>query len=264
MSSAMKRVLASFGLPLIVLAAVFFGIRRILAGSRTISGAVLHTPTDDTGIDRTTGAVRSVQGADIIISEDAMAGYWNPEHLERVARTYWTTLTRFTLGICRVSYTETERFVYAFHPAIRLLTFQAPEYEMSANRGIVRWRIEKGLFVATAGRGGDGYLEIDVERHDYPDWNKTRVHVEVEIANFYPAIASYFGRWLYTNTQSRIHVIACHFFLRQLVRRDLDISPVGRFAGPDHPDETPDPVPAREKAGAVAGDVDSTAGTLDE
>ena len=118
---------------------------------------------------------------------------------------------------------------------------------MSAQRGIVRWRIERGLLVARQGREGDGYLEIDVCRFDYPDWSKARIHVEIEVANFYPQIASAFGRWLYVNTQSRIHVIACHFFLRQLVKRDLDVSPVGHFAGPHTAAETPDPVPAREK-----------------
>jgi hypothetical protein len=72
-------------------------------------------------------------------------------------------------------------------PWIKLLTFRAPEYEMNACTGIVRWRIEKGLFVASQGREGDGYLEIEVQRLDYHDWNKVRVHVEVEVANFYPA-----------------------------------------------------------------------------
>ncbi len=229
------------------------GVRRILAGSRTINGAVLHTPTDDTGVDPRTGSVRSVQGADIIVPEDALEGLWNPEHLERLARTYWSSLTRFTFGLCNVGYSETERWVYLLHPRIRLLTMQKPEYEMSAGRGIVRWRIEKGLLVAANGRGGDGYLEIDVCRFDYPDWDKARIHIEIEVANFYPQIASKLGTWLYVNTQSRIHVIACHYFLRQLVKRDLDVSKVHHFAGPLTAEETPDPVPAREKDAASAG-----------
>lgn len=246
----MRARLTAFGLPVGLLAiviGVFLGIRKILAGSRTINGAVLHTPTDDTGIDPRTGAVRSVQGADIILPEESLQGMWNPEHLERLARTYWKSLTRFTLGLCQVGYSETERWVYLLHPRIRLLTMQKPEYEMSAQRGIVRWRIEKGLLVAATGRGGDGYLEIDVARFDYPDWNKARIHVEIEVANFYPQIASKLGKWLYVNTQSRIHVIACHFFLRQLVKRDLDVSKVHHFAGPASADEAPEPVPAREK-----------------
>ena len=245
--------LGAAGGVLALLLGLFLGARKLLEGSRTINGAVLHTPTDDTIIDPRTGAVRSVQGADIILPEQALQGLWNPEHLERLARTYWKSLTRFTLGLCRVGYSETERWVYLLHPRVRLLTMQKPEYEMSAGRGIVRWRIEKGLLVAANGRGGDGYLEIDVARFDYPDWNKARIHVEIEVANFYPQIASKLGKWLYVNTQSRIHVIACHFFLRQLVKRDLDISKVHHFAGPLTAEETPDPVPAREKDPAGVG-----------
>jgi hypothetical protein len=83
-----------------------------------------------------------------------------------------------------------------------------------------------------AGPEGDGYLEIEVRRFDYHDWNKVRIHVEVEVANFYPAIASRLSSWVYKNTQSRIHVLVCHAFLRSLVKHDLARSRVGRFAGP--------------------------------
>lgn len=231
---------------LAALVAAFAGVRRILVGARTVQGAVLHTPTDDTRIDER-GGVRSVQGADIIVPAEALHGMWTPRNLERLARTYWTSLSRFTLGLVRVVYTPTERYVVLLHPRLRLLTFQAPEYEMDHRRGVVRWRIEKGLLVAPRGRGGDGYLEIDVERFDYPDWDKVRLHVEVEVANFYPAIASAIGRWVYVNTQSRIHVIACHFFLRLLVRRELEESPIGRFAGPDSVAEAPDPERLRDR-----------------
>lgn len=219
---------AAVAAALAAIAGLFAGIRRLLAGTRTIQGAVLHTPTDDTGMDER-GVVRSVQGADIIVPTEAVDELWSPPNLERLARTYWQSLRRFTLGLVRVHYTDAERYVVLLHPRLRLLTFQLPEYEWDERRGVVRWRIEKGLLVAPRGRGGDGYLEIDVERFDYPDWDKVRLHVEVEVANFYPAIATSISSWVYVNTQSRIHVIACHFFLRSLVRRDLDESPVGRL-----------------------------------
>ncbi len=240
MSRAMLARLSPVAGLLTVLLGLFLGARRLLAGARTINGAVLHTPTDDTVMDEH-GAVRSVQGADIILPEAALDGLWNPEHLERLARTYWTSLSRYTLGLVRVHYTETERYVVLLLPFIKLLTFRAPEYEMNACTGIVRWRIEKGLFVASQGREGDGYLEIEVQRHDYHDWNKVRIHVEVEVANFYPAIATRLSTWVYKNTQSRIHVLVCHAFLRSLVKHDLARSRVGRFAGPGHADDTPDP-----------------------
>jgi hypothetical protein len=245
--------------PVLLLAAlaVFAGIRRILSGSKTLGGAIIHTPTDDTGIDAD-GAVRSVQGADIIVPTETVQGLWDPEHLERLARTYWKSLTRFTFGLIRVRYTETERYVTLLHPRIRLLTFNAPEYEMDEHRGVVKWRIQKGFLVAPDGREGDGYLELDVCRFVYEDWGKTRIHVEVEVANFYPAIASRISRWVYANTQSRIHVIACHVFLRSLVKRQLDVSKVGHFAGPQSAADAPNPTPSER--GPIRGDQMAAAG----
>ena len=115
-----------------------------------------------------------------------------------------------------------------FRPFV-LLSFKAPEYEMDATRGIVRWRIEKGVLVSKAGRGR-GYLEIDVQRRPPGPDGRAILHVEVEVANFYPSLASGIGNWFYANTQSRIHVIVTHGFLRSLARLDLAESRVGRFA----------------------------------
>ena len=53
--------------------------------------------------------------------------------------------------------------------------------------------------------------------------------MEIEVANFYPAIASGLGRRIYDVTQSRIHVIVTHGFLRSLQRLDLAESRVRRF-----------------------------------
>ncbi len=185
-----------------------------------IPGAEVGKLRDETSVDAETGAVTSRQAGDIVLPAESLAGLWDPEHLERVARTYWKTLQRFTLGLMHVSYTPTERSVVLLIPQLRLLTFEAPEYEMDACRGIVRWRIEKGLLVSKRGTDGDGYLEIDIERHDETEDGKVRLRVGVEVANYYPSLGGV-SRWFYTNTQSRIHVIACNFFLRRLVRRNL-------------------------------------------
>jgi hypothetical protein len=193
-----------------------------------IPGAEIGRLHDETSVDAETGAVTSRQAADIVLPTEALQSFWNPEHLERVARTYWVTLQRFTLGLIHVEYTETERAVVFLIPQLPLLTFQAPEYEMSARRGIVRWRIEKGLLVSKRGRGGDGYLEIDIRRHDDEDPGKVRLTVAVEVANFYPSLGG-ISRRLYANTQSRIHVISCKFFLRRLVRRELATSRAEHF-----------------------------------
>jgi hypothetical protein len=178
------------------------------------------------------GAVRSVQSADVVMPTPALEAIWTPMQLERIARTYWRFLSRVTLGLVRVVYTETTRTVVFITLPFRLLRFQAPEYEMDERRGIVRWRIEDGILVAARGEHGDGYLEIDIERCD-PDPEESaceRLHVEIEVSNFYPAISFAIGRWVYENTQSRIHVIICYAFLRSLVRLDLAESRVGRFA----------------------------------
>lgn len=153
-------------------------------------------------------------------------------------------MRRFTLGLMRVHYTESERSVILLIPQLRLLTFRAPEYEMEPGRGIVRWRIDRGLLVSSRGRDGEGYLELDFERHD--EGEQARLHVVVEVANYYPALTRP-SRRLYAQTQSRIHVLACNFFLRRLVRRDLDSSKIGRFAVPHSAEQTPDPVPERDR-----------------
>ena len=81
-------------------------------------------------------------------------------------------------------------------------------------------------------------------------------HVEVEVANFYPALATWVARWFYANTQSRIHVLVTHGFLRSLARLELEESAVGRFA-PQRPSATGAPARRRDarqrRRHAVAG-----------
>jgi hypothetical protein len=199
-------------------------------GATTIAGATLQGLSDETSLDRETGAVTSRQGADIILPASALAGLWDAEHLERAARTYWSSLRRFSLGLVRVHYGESERSVVLLSPRLPLLTFGAPEYELAPRRGVVRWRIDRGLLVSARGRGGDGCLELEFERHDEPGRDRVRLHVEVAVANYYPRL-TLLSRRFYAHTQSRVHVVACHFFLRRLVRRDLEPSRIGHFAG---------------------------------
>lgn len=184
---------------------------------------------DDTTEDRETGAVRSVQTADLSLSEVALQQLWSPMHLEQLARTYWRFLTRVTLGLVRVRYTETKRFVILIAWPLRLLTFMAPEYEMDAEHGLVRWRIQSGLLVSRRGHGGHGHLQIQVRRRAGSVPGRVCLHVEVEVANFHPAIATGISRRIYNITQSKIHVFVTHGFLRSLARLDLAQSKVGRF-----------------------------------
>jgi len=237
--------IAAVVIAVLAVPALLFGFaRRLLNRDRRVARAIIADPRDSTTVDRSTGAVRSVQAADLYLPESALARIWSPVHLERLARTYWRFLTRATLGLIRVRYTEGERSVVLLFTPLRLLTFHAPEYEMDEHRGVVRWRIARGMLVARAGRHRDGYLQIDVRRCASEDPERARLHVEVEVANFYPAIAAGIGRWFYNETQSRIHVIVTHGFLRSLARLDLAESRVGRFA---HIEDVPDPSPSGEK-----------------
>jgi hypothetical protein len=199
--------------------------------------ATISNLQDRTTEDARTGAMRSIQAADLSLPEAALRELWSPLHLERLARTYWRFLTRVTLGLIRVRYSQTERSVVLLGLRLRLLTFAAPEYELESDHGLVRWRIVRGALVARHGHGGAGHLQIDVRRlPDEVQGGATRLHVEVEVANFHPAIASGFGRRIYNATQARIHVLVTHGFLRSLARLDLAESRVGRFADDDPAD----------------------------
>jgi hypothetical protein len=216
----------------VLAAAITIAVRRARRrpGPARRAPATLFDLDDSTSVDAGTGAVRSLQTADLLLEEQALREVWSPVNLERLARTYWRFLTRVTLGLIRVRYTADERSLVLIAPPLKLVTFRAPEYEMDPARGLVRWRIERGLLVARRGRDGGGYLQIEVRRSPTEDPAMVRLHVEVEVANFYPSIASGISRRVYELTQSRIHVLVTRGFLRSLARLELAESRVGRLA----------------------------------
>jgi hypothetical protein len=194
--------------------------------------ATISELEDRTAEDRASGAMRSVQAADVTLPEPELRKLWTPMHLERLARTYWRFITRVTLGLVRVLYSESERSVVLLGRPLKLLTFEAPEYEMDGEHALVRWRIKRGLLVARSGRGatasgGGGHLQIDVRRLPDATPGEARLRIEVEVANFHPAIAFSLGRRVYNATQARIHVFVTRGFLRSLARLDLAESRVG-------------------------------------
>jgi hypothetical protein len=197
----------------------------VIAVRPRVPEAVISEPDDHTVMD-SSGAVRSIQAANVAMPEGELEAIWTPLYLERLARTYWKYLSRVSLGLIRVEYTPSERMVVFLRRPFVLLRFRAPEYEISSGRGIVRWRIRDGVLVA---KSDQGYLEIDVRRMEADRPGYAQAHVEVEVANFYPAIATWVARWFYKATQSRIHVLVTHRFLRSLARRELEMSAVGRF-----------------------------------
>ena len=60
--------------------------------------------------------------------------------------------------------------------------------------------------------------------------DRAKVRIEVEVANFYPAIAAGFSMPVYEATQSAIHVLVTHAFLRSLAKLDLARSKIGLLA----------------------------------
>jgi hypothetical protein len=59
------------------------------------------------------------------------------------------------------------------------------------------------------------------------DDDEVSLLVSSEVVNFYPTIAARFSRWIYEQTQMRIHVIVTHAFLRSLAKLELEPSRVG-------------------------------------
>jgi hypothetical protein len=189
--------------------------------------ATISKLEDHTSEDPRTGAMRSVQTAEVTLPEARLRELCTPSHMEHLARTYWRFLTRVTLGLIRVVYSDSERSVVLLARPLKLLTFGAPEYELDVEHGRVRWRIERGVLLARRGRGAHGHLQIDVRRLPDEHAGEARLHAEVEVANFHPAIASGFGLRVYNATQARIHVFVTHGFLRSLARLDLAESKIG-------------------------------------
>jgi hypothetical protein len=190
--------------------------------------AVIVSPPKSTVVARD-GAVRSVQLAELTLAEEDWKRMWNPANLENLARTYWRFLSRVTLGLIRVVYGENERSVVFLGRPLTLLRFDAPEYTLEPDQGSVRWRIRDGLLVARAGRGR-GFLALVVTLLEHTADGRVKLLIEVEVANFYPSIAAGFSVPVYEITQSAIHVLVTHAFLRSLSRLDLAKSKVGRFA----------------------------------
>jgi hypothetical protein len=188
------------------------------------------------------GSIGSKQSAEVTLPRRELERMWSAEYLERLARTYWSFLTRFSLGILRVLYTEDAREVVVFRRPFVLLRFHKPEYHLEPDGGTVTWPIDKGLLVAPAGRGGRGYLRLSVSRTDPQDDSADEVSLTIssEVVNFYPLIAGWgwfakVGRLIYNQTQLRIHVVVTHAFLRSLANLELEESRVGALSRASRP-----------------------------
>jgi hypothetical protein len=220
--------------------------RRIFRRHREARARVniIETPHGSRAED---GSVTTKQVAAVTLPRSELDRIWNAEYLERLARTYWSFLTRVSLGILRVLYRPDSREIVVLTRPFTLLRFHAPEYELEPDRGVVTWRIDKGLLVAPRGRG-KGFLRLAVERLPPAAGDSGRyvnVVVSSEVANFYPTIGGWgwfarIGQYLYRLTQLKVHVIVTNAFLRSLARLDLVPSVVGalRAGGEEAPVRT--------------------------
>jgi hypothetical protein len=173
------------------------------------------------------GAVHSVQSARLELPLVDLDRLWTPAQLENLGRTYWLFLTRVTLGVIRVVYTEDERAVVFLRKPLTLLRFEPPEYTLERDHGRISWAIRDGLLVSRRGCGS-GFLSVAVRRETTQN-DPATLWIDVEVANFYPAIASRLGTPVYEATQAFVHVLVTHAFLRSLATLDLAESKVRRF-----------------------------------
>jgi len=252
LSSSWPETLA--GVPVLMLLAALGALVALRRRRRRTlpASAVILSPRKSTVFARD-GTVRSVQSVELTLSRRQLDQLWNAPNLENLARTYWLFLSRVTWGLIRVVYGRNERSVVLLGRPLTLLRFDAPEYVLEPDHGKVTWRIRDGLLVARAGRGC-GFLGLDVRRLDSgPSGSHSedsgaaadgssapsrdgaeagdtaKVRIEVEVANFYPAIAAGFSMPVYEATQSAIHVLVTHAFLRSLAKLRLARSKVGRL-----------------------------------
>lgn len=190
------------------------------------------------------GPLRSIQEAELVMPEQIFEELWTPATLERLARAYWQFLNRASLGLIKIGYGPTGRYVVFGWRRFVLLSFRLPVYDVGPGFGRVTWPIERGVLVAGPGRGR-GYLRIDVRRLDNKgdDADEERIRVRAMVANFYPFLRgsgpiARIGTFFYAQTQLRIHVLVTRGFLRSLEKGNLPPLRPGREAAYDEGPET--------------------------
>ena len=250
-----NRSVARFGLAGIVGALLAWLRARRASRRRRPAQTVIISPRRSTVI-AADGAVRSTQAARLTLSRRDMERLWRPASLENLGRTYWRFLSRVTLRLIRVVYGQDERSVVLIGRPLTLLRFEAPDYLLEPGHGRISWRIRDGLLVARGGRGS-GWLSLDVTCEDAEGQpsngakgneasDQVSIGIEVEVANFYPAIAAGFSTAVYEATQAFVHVLVTHAFLRSLATLELAKSKIGRFSSDSAGDAALGTAPQRQ------------------
>jgi hypothetical protein len=177
------------------------------------------------------GGLECSQSAVITVGTELFEEIWQPRTLDLLARSYWQYVEKRSRGLIRMREDDESRVVTSLK--VPLLRFQEPEFETGDDFGRVTWPIDRGILVASSGRG-QGYLRISVRLDEYlPDGvagDRRRFTVTSEVANFYPFIRSSghfarIGTWIYSQTQLRIHIAVTKGFLRSLEGLPLSMAP---------------------------------------
>ena len=212
--------------------------RRLLERHRRAQARVqiVHVPRSDYAAD---GSIGSRQEAEVSLPRSELDRIWSAEYLERLAATYWRFLTRFSLGLLRIHYTDDAREVVFLTRPFVLLRFHKPEYEIEAERRDGHLADRQGPARGSRPGARAGYLRLSVRRPPDDDGasENATITISSEVMNFYPMIAGWgwfsrIGRLIYNETQLRIHVLVTHAFLRSLANLDLVESTVGALAEP--------------------------------
>jgi hypothetical protein len=145
---------------------------------------------------------------------------WTRAFLEWTAIEYWRVITRWTLGLIRVRYDGEDQCVVLVARPLTLLRFHEPEFELTDDRGVVSWRIKRGILVAQNGRES-GFLALSIARIGSGASGRPRVRMELQVRNFYPWLRgtgwfAAIGVWIYAQTQQRIHRAVSRRFLRRV------------------------------------------------
>ena len=184
--------------------------KRVRAGRHPRPRRGGAPPADDPQMSR--GAVTSIQAAGILA-----AGPRGDLDAARISSAWrgrtGTFLSRCTLGIIRIRYTEAERFVVLLSARFVPALFRAPEYEMDADARHRALAHREGRARHEVRPRRRGYLEIEVRRRP-PATRRPRPARRGRGRELLSvARLSGIGNWFYANTQSRIHVIVTHGFL---------------------------------------------------
>jgi hypothetical protein len=183
-------------------------------------GGEIRLYPDELGKVPRTGAIESVQGAELEVGEP-VSRLLNPAFLQWAAAEYWRLITRFTLGLIRVRSDGQDQCVVLLLRPLVLLRFHSPDFDLEEGGGSVTWRIRRGILVSRAGRD-EGFLRLSLAPIQSPAGNgQGRVSAHMEVHNFYPWLRgsgpfARVGVWIYAQTQQRIHRAVTRRFLRRL------------------------------------------------